>query len=168
MFGNGKPRITDTSGGMWRRPRLINFGQPIPLNERDPQLSEKLRMELPGILNWALDGLRRVYERGLIVPEAVKAATDDYKEEEDRLAGFLKDCCVTGPNYTSTARDLWAAWSGWCSQNGEREGSQRAFGTELKSHNFTPSKSGSTRGWKGIGLLVQPTEAAENGTQGTD
>jgi putative DNA primase/helicase len=120
MFGNGKPQIKDTSKGMWRRPRLIDFGQPIPKEERDPQLSEKLRAELPGILNWALEGLRRVYERGLIVPEAVVAATAEYRAEQDPLADFLNECCIVAPDRTATAKELWTAWGEWCTSSGDK------------------------------------------------
>ena len=58
MFGNDKPKISDASKGMWRRVRLIEFNQTIPQHERDEMFAEKLEAELPGILNWALDGLK--------------------------------------------------------------------------------------------------------------
>ncbi len=154
MFGNSKPRISDTSGGMWRRPRLINFGQPIPAHERDPQLADKLRAELPGILNWALEGLRRVQKRGLIVPDAVLAATADYRAEQDPFAGFLADCCITGPHCTAGAGELWGAWCDWCRENGEREGTQRAFGSELTRRKFETYRGSTGRRWRGIGLKV--------------
>jgi putative DNA primase/helicase len=156
MFGNGKPRITDTSGGMWRRPRLIDFGQPIPPNERDPQLCEKLRAELPGILNWTLDGLRRVYERGLVVPEAVKTATAAYQAEQDPISDFIGDCCIVGPEFTAKASDLWEAWETWSKENGERIGTQRALGIELKRRKFGQDRTSSARVWQGIGLVDRP------------
>jgi P4 family phage/plasmid primase-like protien len=155
MFGNGKPQIKDTSGGMWRRPRLIDFGRPIPPGDRDPLLGQKLRAELPGILNWALEGLQRVHERGLIVPDAVRKAVADYRAEQDALAGFLKECCVLGPEITVNTGDLWAAWGEWCHENGEREGSQRAFGAELTRRKFERKKSNGKNKWRGIGLLVE-------------
>ncbi len=158
MFGNGKPQIKDTSGGMWRRPRLIDFGQTIPPHERDPQLSEKLSAELPGILNWALEGLRRVYERGLIVPEAVKAATDEYRAEQDPMSGFLAECCVVKPQCTASAAKLWRAWGDWCRENGEHERTQRAFGLELKRRKFEKNTGRDGVRWFGIGLLAPQNE----------
>jgi putative DNA primase/helicase len=158
MFGNGKPQIKDTSGGMWRRPRLIDFGQPIPASERDPQLGDKLCAELPGILNWAIEGLRRVYDRGLIVPDAVKAATAEYQAEQDAMSGFIGECCTIGKVYKASAAALWKEWGEWCLANGEPEGSQRAFGLELKRRKFekTPGRGGVI--WEGIGLKVRETQ----------
>jgi putative DNA primase/helicase len=152
MFGNGKPQIKDGSSGMWRRVRLIDFSQPIPASERDPHLSDKLAAELPGILNWALEGLRRVYERGLVVPDAVNTATNEYRAEQDALSGFVADCCVTARNCTASAADLWDAWKTWCAANGEREGSQRALAADLKRRKFENFTVNGRRWWRGIGL----------------
>jgi putative DNA primase/helicase len=160
MFGNGKPQIPDASGGMWRRVRLIHFGQPIPKNERDPHLSAKLRAELPGILNWALEGLRRVNERGeLVVPDAIAAATADYRAEQDPLTDFLRDCCAVGPGYTSSAADLWPVWCDWCREGGEREGTQRKLGAELTQRKFERYRNNGIR-WRGLGIL-HPNKSEE-------
>jgi putative DNA primase/helicase len=152
MFGNGKPQIKDTSGGMWRRPRLIDFGQPIPAQERDPQLAEKLRSELSGILNWTLEGLERVKQRGLIVPDAVSRAVAEYRAEQDAMAAFIMDCCITGQQCSAAAGELWKAWGEWCRENGEKEGTQRAFGSELKRRKFESYRGSTGNRWRGIGL----------------
>jgi putative DNA primase/helicase len=152
MFGNGKPQIKDGSSGMWRRVRLIDFSQPIPASERDPHLSDKLAAELPGILNWALEGLRRVYERGLIVPDDVNTATAEYKAEQDAISGFIADCCVLAPNCEARAADLFEAWCRWCRDNGERQSSQRAFGLELKRRKFEKESARDGVKWFGIGI----------------
>ncbi len=156
MFGNGKPQIKDTSGGMWRRPRLIDFGQPIPPQERDPQLAEKLRSELSGILNWTLEGLERVKQRGLIVPDAVSRAVAEYRAEQDAMAAFIMDCCITGQQCSAAAGELWKAWGEWCRENGEKEGTQRAFGAELKRRKFDSYRGNTGNRWRGIGLKAPP------------
>lgn len=161
MFGNSKPQIKDTSGGMWRRVRLIDFGPPIPADERDPQLGEKLDAELPGILNWALEGLQRVHERGLVVPEAVKAATSEYRNEQDPVAQFIEARCVTGKQHTTTAGELWGAWCAWCRANGEREGTQKGLGAELRRRGYTPF-SNHPRRWQGFTIATpEHTEATQ-------
>jgi putative DNA primase/helicase len=163
MFGNGKPQIPDTSGGMWRRVRLINFGQPIPKSERDPHLSQNLRDELPGILNWALEGLRRVQQHGLIVPDAVIQATEEYRAEQDPFTDFLNEQCVIGPRLRVKNSDLWRAWFDWCKENGDREGTQRALGVELTRRKFPAYSNGKERGREGLTLksLTQLTELTE-------
>ena len=157
MFGNGKPKIEDQSGGMWRRPRLIPFGQPIPANERDPLLSGKLDDELSGILNWALDGLRDASETGLKAPEAVQKAVNEYRAEQDALADFLRSCCIVGENHTAAAGELWRAWETWSRETGEKTGTQRAFGTELTRRKFENYRGNTGNRWRGIGLLSNQT-----------
>jgi putative DNA primase/helicase len=153
MFGNSKPKIVDTSGGMWRRPRLIPFSQPIPVNERDPQLCDKLRGEVSGILNWALDGLHDVYESGLSVPDEVQKAVNEYRAEQDALADFLQSCCIVGENHTAAASELWSAWERWSREGGEKIGTQRTLGIELKKRKFDSYRGATGNRWRGIGLL---------------
>jgi putative DNA primase/helicase len=159
LVGNSKPQIRDTSGGMWRRVRLVHFGQPIAADERDPQLGDKLRLELPGVLNWALDGLQRVQAQGLSLPPAVQAATAEYRAEQDSLADFIQERCTTGPDSSATAGDLWAAWKAWARAGGVEEGTQRAFGARLKQR-FTSYKSSGAAKWRGVGLVSHSEESS--------
>ena len=56
---NHLPKIHGTDVGIWRRIRLVPFTQSIPEEKQDILLPQKLEAELPGILNWALDGLQK-------------------------------------------------------------------------------------------------------------
>lgn len=159
MFGNHKPQISDTSAGTWRRIRLIPFTQTIPEEGRDPQLSDKLRAELPGILNWALEGLARVMARGFVIPDAVKAATEQYRAENDALAGFLASCCDLSETAFVSSGDLWEAWRTYCQETGEKEGTAKTLGLGLKDKRFKDSRrylpKGQTRVWNGLRLKPQ-------------
>ncbi len=159
MFGNHKPQISDTSAGTWRRIRLIPFTQTIPEEGRDPQLSDKLRAELPGILNWALEGLARVMARGFVIPDAVKAATEQYRAENDALAGFLASCCDSSETAFVPSGNLWEAWKTYCQETGEKEGTAKTLGRALKDKGFKDSRpyiSGrQTRVWNGLRLKPQ-------------
>ena len=53
LGSNHKPAIRGTDYAIWRRVKLIPFTVQIPPAEQDPELPEKLKAELPGILNWA-------------------------------------------------------------------------------------------------------------------
>ena len=61
---NNRPPLGDRSQGLWRRLLLVPFRVSIPESQQDRQLARKLRGELPGILNWALDGLIRLRQQG--------------------------------------------------------------------------------------------------------
>ena len=67
---NHKPIITGTDEGIWRRIHLVPFTVTIPEEERDENYREKYLMpELPGILNWMLEGLKMYKEIGLKPPD---------------------------------------------------------------------------------------------------
>ncbi len=150
---NHRPRIQETMGAIWRRLKIVPFTVQIPEAERDGRLPEKLRAELPGILNWALAGALAWRRAGLGVPEAVRQATANYREAEDTLAPFIEDRCDLGPTLRASAKDLHAAFLEWADRNGERGMSKRKFGLRLEEKGLDSFKgTGGTRYWMGIGL----------------
>jgi putative DNA primase/helicase len=129
---NHKPEIRGTDVAIWERIRLIPFTVYIPPEDRDKQLGEKLRQELPGILAWAVRGCLAWQKDGLQPPDAVLHATEAYRNEMDVIGRFLEACCVVAPGDTSVrtqATTLYNAFRDWCTQGGEKEMlTQTAFG----------------------------------------
>jgi len=138
---NHLPRIRATDAAIWRRVRLIPFAVTIPEAERHRTLPERLRRELPGILAWAARGCLDWQANGLQPPEPVLNATENYREEQDQLAGFLKDRCVIEATLSVGATELYAAYQTWCEKNGERPDTQRAFGSRLTERGFSAERS---------------------------
>ncbi|HOW62161.1 MAG TPA: phage/plasmid primase, P4 family [Candidatus Contendobacter sp.] len=154
---NHKPVIAGTDLGIWRRIRLIPFTYCIPDHEKDGGFKARLRepVALSGILNWALEGVLLWQQEGLKPPQAVLDATQAYREEMDVLASWMADCCVVTKRAEAKAADLYASYSNWCEVQGERPESQRSFGLRLVERGFEQKKrTGGTRYWLGIGLLV--------------
>ena len=56
IVGNHKPRLDNVDEAMRRRMLLVPFLVQIPAEERDPDLTEKLKAEWPAILRWCIDG----------------------------------------------------------------------------------------------------------------
>lgn len=166
MGTNHKPVIKGTERAIWRRIRLIPFAVTIPDDEQDKDLPEKLRAELPGVLQWALRGCLDWQREGLAPPEAVTEATNGYRAEMDVLATWVADCCVTTPSVRAEAKLLYRSYSEWCEQNGERAESQRGFGQRLGERGYTPGKSGDKRYWRGIGVLAEDQPGGTDGTDG--
>lgn len=153
---NRRLRTNDAGVALWRRIREIDFPVTIPPERRDPLLPERLRAELPGILNWAIAGWRMYCDEGLEPPEAVRAATDSYREQSDPLGEFLGDCCVVHDACTATAGDLYRAFERWARQAGELPLSKREFGARLALRGFEATRlSGGTRAWRGLGVQVE-------------
>lgn len=150
---NHKPSIRGTDEAIWRRIRLIPFDVTIPEGERDPELTERLRAELPGILAWAVRGCLAWQAEGLGAPEAVTAATSAYRATMDVLGDWIADRCVVLDSIRAKAGDLYVSYREWCEQNGERGLSQRAFATCLTERGYAQTRTNAARWWEGISLL---------------
>lgn len=72
--------------------RNQRFGT-VKIENIDVDLHRTLHGELPGILNWCIKGAIKYYSEGLYAPDDVLAATDEYREDEDTIAGFMADRC---------------------------------------------------------------------------
>ena len=150
---NHKPVITGTDTAIWERLKLVPFTVTIPEGERDTTLPEKLEQELPGILNWALQGCALWQQHGLGTPEEVRQATAGYQSEMDVLGQFLEDCCLVGPHYRVKASDLYEAYRQWCHEQGETAEVQRTWGMGLTERGYENGKVQGRYWWKGIALL---------------
>jgi P4 family phage/plasmid primase-like protien len=172
LAANHRPTVNHDDGAMWRRILQVPFVVQIPAGERDPSVKQKLRHDpetRSAILAWAVQGCLDWQRDGLGVPPAVIEATDAYRNEMDRLAEFVEDCCVVSPDAWVSAGDLRLAYENWCRRTGERFPCGRnRFGERLKARGFKPGKrdSGTRRVWQGIGLAAGAP--VDNGTHGAD
>jgi putative DNA primase/helicase len=150
---NHRPVIRGTDHAIWRRIRLIPFAVTIPEAEQDKHLGDKLRLEYPGILAWAVQGCLAWQREGLGAPEQVREANEAYRNEMDVLGPFLEECCVIGKVRCVASNDLYAAYTKWCQESGEHPISQKALGERLKERGCVPGKgSQGRRTWRGLGL----------------
>lgn len=151
---NHLPRIRGTDHGIWRRIRLIPFNVTIKDDEKDPELIGKLRNELPGILAWAIDGLRLWQKEGLKSPEIITNATSQYREQSDAIGLFVEEECSIGENLRVMAKDIFRAYQKWCEENEEHTLSKRQFSQKMIERGFVNEKG--TGGYyflKGVGLI---------------
>ena len=91
------PQIKGDDDGIWRRMLFTEFPRNFesdPKLKKDPELTDKLTAELPGILNWALEGAAEYKQNGLGIPQKVTSEVAEYREEMDVLASWLGVCCA--------------------------------------------------------------------------
>jgi len=155
---NHKPIIRGTDRGIWRRIRLIPFDVTIPDDECDETLPEKLRGELPGILNWVLAGCRDWLENSLGMPDEVKQATQAYRDEMDIIGNWLTECCVEHRHASASVKQLYASYLRWCEGNGEKPESQNKLGARLTERGYTRKPMRDGVHWLGIGLGTSPDQ----------
>jgi len=153
---NHKPEIRGTDAGIWRRIRLVPWTVALPREQQRPQdeVVRELLAEGPAILGWLLDGLRDWQTDHYWRADAVKVATEGYRQEQDVLAPFLADCCDLGPRYTVPVGALYDAYVGWCERNGEEPFKKDTFRRMLVDRGARKSREGhdNTPTWHGIRL----------------
>ena len=118
IFGNHKPTIKGVDDGMWRRVRLIPFTRQFTGEQIDRTLDQTLLAELPGILNWSLEGCRLWQEEGLNPPAPVTAAVQDYRTDQDLLGQFIADRIRVNEAGSVAKGILFQAYKDWTEQMG--------------------------------------------------
>jgi len=97
---NNLPILTDRSNGLWERMRIITFNVKIRGTDRqDQHLIDKLKEEMPGILNWALRGLVKLHaltshqQEKKTFPQCDEGAVllAKMREDSDREQKFLRE-----------------------------------------------------------------------------
>jgi putative DNA primase/helicase len=159
---NHRPAVEGTDHGIWRRIRLVPFEVVIPDDAQDRHLDEKLAAEAPGILRWAIDGCLAWQRDGLTEPNAVVAATADYRADMDTLGEFISDVCLLAPGISARAAALYSAYGTWAEAMGERPLSQRKFGLSLRERGLAKRTSNGVW-WDGIGVKTGAMEPTERG-----
>lgn len=149
MTTNHRPLIRGTDDGIWRRIKMIPFTVQIPDGKKDKHLASKLRRELPGIFNWAIEGCRRYLEDGLREPSCVRGSTQEYRRDMDSVQQFLDECCkLSGECRAST---LYSAYGDWARQNKQYEMNSTVFGRKI-GERFVKTKF--RNGWYYIGVSL--------------
>jgi len=154
---NELPSVADTSEGFWRRVRVIPFNRTFSDNERILDLKDKLDLELSGIFNWAMDGLRRLRQRGHFVePLQVQVATAQYRKESNPVALFVEEMCQAGPGLEAQSSVLYGAYRDWCLENTFRPHSSKNFKKDMERLGFMHRSGMHFKMYDGIDLLQQP------------
>jgi putative DNA primase/helicase len=175
--GNTLPRFKDRTDGVWRRLILVPFRQKFTDDNRDTKLVEpdfwRNSGELPGILNWAIEGLKLLRTKGAFVePEASKAAKIAYKLECNPADSFLSENCEFGKKASDEcfAGELYRAYRDYCVGGGFSPLNSRNFAAEVKrvfplaKQSKNPTYCGNKRDrlWEGVYLSFYKKEIASD------
>jgi putative DNA primase/helicase len=158
---NHRPVITDPDDAVWNRVRCIPFLVTIPPEEIDTELPNKLRQELPGIARWLVEGAQIYLRNGLNDIPEVKAATEDYRQESDRLSDWIADECALEAGAEEHVTGPYRRYLSWADREGEKYPlGKNIFEDRLKKKGCRKgkTKSGSQRVWLGIRPLHSSPE----------
>lgn len=164
LFASNHPlRLKEYDAAFVNRVVYIPFTHPIPKEEQDPYILEKMRKELPALFNRAFASYKR-----LVANQYVWAGSDYFKPEiattnssisvdkEYVLRQFIESCCILDDNSTTATSELQEAYNLFCSKNSYSPVQGDRFSRELFAvlpDNILRVKIGNQRrGFKGIRL----------------
>jgi putative DNA primase/helicase len=128
---NPMPNFEDASAVIASRFILFKLKRSF-LGKEDPKLTETLLRELPGIFNWAIEGLRMLREDGEFyqTPEA-QDELDLMADVSAPIRRFVRDRMVVSPDRGVEARSAYTAYDLWCKANGNKPMSKGKFLTAI-------------------------------------
>lgn len=131
---NALPRFQDRSNAIWRRLLLVPFNQTYGAERRIKGLAGELKKELPGIFNWALEGLESLNQHNdFIVPASHAEQIEQYRRDADPARAFLVENFTPSANGESVqAADIYSQYRTWCNETGCRALSDRMFGQSVR------------------------------------
>lgn len=145
FLANTLPRVKDSSEGYFRRLLLVPFSVTLPSSEWDVGLEDRIMAtEMPGVFNWVLEGLRRVWaNKGFTKAQAVEDAVAEYREKSDTVLGFINDNAVQPcPDNPRPLKDWYAEYLQYCTDAGHRTPVARTqFSERLRKHGITVVRS---------------------------
>ena len=161
IVSNELPNLHDASGALAGRLLILRLTRSWYGHE-DTTLTDRLLQELPGILIWAIEGLRRLRQRGRFQqPASARQLMSQMERLSSPIAAFVADRCKVEPGAHVTRRAIYTSWCDWCVSNSIKQpGTDASFGRDLRAflpeiEDSHPTISGQ-RAWcyQGIRLLA--------------
>ena len=132
LIANKMQDLRDSTGALASRFNILVTTQTF-LGREDHHLGNRLMTELPGIFNWAMDGLARLRKHGCVAehPAGIESR-EDFEQMTSPMKAFIEDWCVVRDSAAVPVDVLWKSHSKWTAENGNKSFSKRKFIVELK------------------------------------
>lgn len=167
LAANNIPAFADDSGAMANRLLILPFNISF-LGREDITLEARLMKELPGICNWAIEGLQRLRTNGRFTePSASIVERQEIMDQQAPLMAYVRDCCeLVGDGVTHT-EELYMRYKMWKTQEGGAAMTKTAFSRAFKSmlrgkvvKDVVSVNGQRANGFRGVRLL--PFQSAAN------
>ena len=126
---NNLPITDDNSHGFHRRVIIIPFEKTITEENRDLNLSKKLKNEATGILNFMIAGMKRLIEKERFSQsKMIQKSLDDYNIEANNVAAFIDEYQIEAtPSSHVENGELYSRYTKWCTNCGYKAVNKRNF-----------------------------------------
>lgn len=167
---NRLPSFLDPSGAIIARMIPFIFKQSF-VGREDIGLADRLKTELPGIFNWAVQGMRDLIEDGgaFSITDNAKAMLEGARRAAAPVYSFCQDCLTVSGVQEVLKEDLYRVYTLYCLKNGNKPLADNRFHSEIQQTYSTVRSeqsraNGRKRSWVGIGLneegmeILNPTD----------
>jgi putative DNA primase/helicase len=165
---NHKPKIRGTDFGLWRRIHYIPYTETIQTADAILNFREvSLIPELPGILNWLIEGWMDYLKAGrkLNPPACVQDCVARYKKESDITGQWVAAATFPDPSAgRKPLNGLYKEYRKWFLEEHGEKGhvAIRTLGNSLEAAGYTrETGQGGYTYFKGLSLVETPLEGCE-------
>lgn len=138
ICSNHIPALNDHSDGWWRRLHIIEWNVQVKGKDIISDLDRRIiRDELHIVLDWALEGLQRLYKRGYFdIPNAVEVAKAEAMAESNSVQDWVNTYGVAEADESAPFIDkgyLYGSYVKYCDANGYMACNLSQFFKRVKS-----------------------------------
>ena len=167
MCSNGFPATRDLSHGMQRRANIIPFNKQFTLDGKEDlhRVSNILndKMEMSGVLNFMLEGLQRLRDRGrFLVPVSCKEAKDEWSGEANHAIRFMREALIKTKDSTDrvTLKEVYESYLVWCVNSHLKPKGRNTLKNDLAAMGF-PIISGGGNAVRIYMIKLKPVRSEE-------
>ena len=132
IMSNELQKLTDPTGALANRFIYLVTTQSF-YGREDVNLDSKLMKELPGVFNWALEGLIRLTKRGRFEESvAGKEAKARAEELGSPVISFVREWCNLKTRKQTRCPDLYDAYAAWTKEAGRGKMGRNRFYEEFQ------------------------------------
>jgi putative DNA primase/helicase len=148
---NPRPNIAEVDWGTWRRLALLVFPYTFVTSKEevtqphhrlgDLGLKERVYAGADGqhdaLVTLMVEGASRWYADPLtvsVLPPALRATTDEWRRETDRILGYWAECIEPDPDVAVRKEKMFEDFNEWLRGNGHHQWSQETFAERFGSH----------------------------------
>lgn len=151
---NKLPQTDDKSHGFFRRLLIVPFDVTIADKDQDKTLSVKLRAEYAGILNWIIEGRRRILASKVQFTKVddIDRIKETYRIIQDSVYGFIKTNRLSAVEYEGSLKyelstaEIYSNYTDYCKEVTKSPYGRNVFTDTLKNLGYKTFRKANVRG----------------------